>query len=637
MTPFRESFLGLLAALFIASSSDAQQASRLGAFPADMAAWTEADKAAQREAGVAMLKQVDDAVARGEKEIKIARGDYRFDKAIPGSWTHILWRKLENVTIDFQGSNLWMEKQSSAVVLGSCRNLTLKNVFIDWDPLPFTQGTIVELDAAKRTLEVKIDEGYERVSEGMAMVPQNKNAGWRGVLFDASTSELKADQPGFTVSAFWDDKLENGNYRVGVNIFYDRPFGELGAQAGDKIVMFKREGRAFRIEGCEGVVLEDVTMYTSPFVCFAEAHGKGGTVYRRVNIVRRPGTSRLLSSNADGINSSNCETGPLIENCRIEYLGDDFINVHGHFGRVLTQESPNTIITSKLHYRAGLPTPLPLEIFERRGMAPVANVNAIKAEIINEWKIDEDKGKTLADLSQKWNSGEASKLAYGATVPAMRLTLDQAVEIPADSILISETFVGSGSIIRDCNFYGSIARGIRLQSPNALIENNRISWVGSAAITMTSQPEYWGEGTNVHHAVVRGNTITDSCMMTARSERGAINIASPGDFRGKSSRLEHHIEINSNQIIRPGGPAVVARGVADLTITGNTVVGANDRPAYLPSWNFNPPAGADHAIIAECVTGLKVESNTFREPGRFSKGEFIEIPPPAASEVGSTR
>lgn len=617
--------IGLLGLLTSASLARSQAAP--GPYPKEAAQWTEADKTRQREAGKAILEHIDSAVRTGQKEIKIPKGDYRFENKISGVWTHIHWKNIENLTIDFQGSNLWMEKQASAVVMSGCRNVTIKNAFIDWDPLPFTQGTIVAVDPSSRTLEVRLDEGYQRVTEGMTSVPENKNAGWRGVLFDATTRELKAEQPGFTVTAFWNDKLPNGNYKVGVGIFYDRPFAELTAKPGDKIVMLKREGRGFRIEGCEGIVLEDVTMYASPFVCFAEAHGKGGTLYRRVNIVRRPGTNRLFSSNADGINSSNCELGPIIENCRIEYLGDDFVNIHGHFGRVLKQESPTVIVVSKLHYRGGLPTPLPVEIFQRKGMHPVAAVQIEKAEYVSNWNIPVEPEKTLADLSQKWNSGEASKLAYGATVPAMRLTLDQSVTIPPDSILISERFVGSGGVIRNCDFKGSIARGIRLQSPHALIEDNRISWTAGAAITMTSQPEYWGEGTNVHHAIVRKNIISDSGMMTTRGERGAIAIVSPGDYRTKDARLEHHIEIVDNEIVRPGGPAVVARGVADLIISRNTIRQANTLPTFHPAWqDMKLPPGAGYSIIAEYVTGLKTSDNQFLEPGPLNKGEVIILP-----------
>ena len=39
-------------------------------------------------------------------------------------------------------------------------------IAIDYDPLPFTQGTIVAADASKRTFDWKVESGYAEPTEG---------------------------------------------------------------------------------------------------------------------------------------------------------------------------------------------------------------------------------------------------------------------------------------------------------------------------------------------------------------------------------------------------------------------------------------------------------------------------------------
>ena len=64
------------------------------------------------------------------------------------------------MTIDGNGARLVMTDLKHAVRLSDCRNVTVKNLTVDYDPLPFTQGVITSVSPDSRVVEFTIDKGY---------------------------------------------------------------------------------------------------------------------------------------------------------------------------------------------------------------------------------------------------------------------------------------------------------------------------------------------------------------------------------------------------------------------------------------------------------------------------------------------
>lgn len=595
----------------------ASVAESAGPLPAPMRDWTDEIKEQQREAGKRLLTEIANAAAAGEKTIRVPRGDYRFAENSGGHYpAHVvLPRGMDGVTLDFQGSTLWFETEASGIVLPGARRTTLRNVFLDWDPLPFLQGTVVAIQPDQGTFDVKLDPGYERASPPL-MQPTWRG---RGIAFDPETRELKARQRGCEVTFSWEARQPDGSYRLRFHGFYGAPLSESGIGVGDPYVMLRRMQRGVRLEGTVDCTLEDVTLYASPFVAFVHTGG-GGPVFRRCNILRRPGTNRLMAGNADGINCDNLTKGPVIEDCRMETLGDDFVNVHGHLARVIWQEAPDEIVTTRMNRRATMDTPVTVEFFERATMRPLGRREATWT--FASWRIEAD--RCLADLGHKWHSGEAAALsatAVGRTVPASRLKLDRPIEITGDVIALCEELSSPGTVIRNNHFRGSLARGLRLQSPHVVVENNTIALTLGPAVTLVGHAAFWGEGPYVHNAVVRGNTFTDTHISGA-GQRGSIIVQEGRDYA--TTRLPHDIRIEDNVFIRSGGPAMVLRGINNLTVAGNRIDGYG-MLAPLPAHGRedSPPTGMEAAIVVDSIRGLVVKNNTVTHPGPHAKGEPV--------------
>lgn len=593
-----------------------------GPFPAETNRWDEAEKQRQRAAGETLIQTIETAIKNGDTHLAIPKDDYRFAQTRKVPWggpAHLPIINPQNLTIDFQGSTLWFENGATGLAMFRARNLVLKNAFLDWDPLPFFQGTVVAIDQAAGTFDFRPDPGYEREHTSTGLRDKEGSADWRGVVFDRNTREIKPGMGGFSVGFFWKNKLPNGDYRVQFRGYFGVPVSKTSLAVGDPMVILARIDRALRLDGAVDTTLEDITLYASPFVCVDQKTG-ANTTFRRVNIVRRPGTNRLLAGNADGINCGNMIKGPLIEDCRIEMVGDDFVNIHGHFARALHQENPTTLLVSQMNNQFDIPAerfPLTVEFFDRASMKPLGIRKVLSAKLTR-WTPTRE--TTIADLSHKWNSGQAASLAYDRAAPVHQLTLDEPVDfaVGSDVIVACEAFSTPDTVIRNNHFTGSLARGLLLHSPRVVVEGNTIHNVCSSGIVLTSEGSFWGEGAYVHTATIRDNTLTDTGISLGGGD--GIRVIQPNPDKYK---IQHDIRLEQNFIEKIGGSGISAMGVRDLDVSGNIIksYGAYARGS---GPDGAEEAGAGYAISLRSIENLQLRDNKISQPGPWARGEIWE-------------
>ena len=567
--------LCVFSVLCVAVPAVGQSQEDLTAYPKNIAAWDDATKQQQRDSGEKLIQDLVAAAKSGQKSFIIPKGDYRFQKttAYGSRRIFILLRDLKDIVIDGSGSTFWFEDADQAIYIGGSRNVTLKNLFIDWDPLPYTQGTILNVNAQAKTLDFQVDEGYEKVSPRFAqMRPDQDEPNIRGAIFDPQTKLFKEKQNGFRVMPFLSQPQNNGRYGVQVLTFGGRDIESINARVGDRVAFWIRGEGAFLIENSENVTLEDVSLYSCAGFGFRDAGGKGPVIYRRCNISPRPGTNRLLGGNCDGFHSANMEIGPLIEGCDVRSLGDDGINIHGFFYSVIAQESPTVLITSPIAWRGDLEN-VTLDFLRQDNYAPLGRRLATTVKTI------------------RYNGKDAR-----------RVELSEPITVKAGDMLSCENYVGNGAIIRNNSFRNIWPRGILYRSTDGKIENNRFEWIGSHAIALYPEPASWGESTYIKDLLVADNYVQDSSVFFGGNGRddpsAGIYIYTPGFLQGNRQK---NIEVRDNVIVRPGGDGISAQGVENLRITGNRI-----------SQVGNLTAG--RAITTESVEGLVDKDNQIVGP-----------------------
>ena len=288
-------------------------------------AFSDAEKEAQRAAGTELLGRLRAATA----DVTIPPGDYRF-----ACRQATLIEGLHDLAIDARGVTFWFDRPADQITADcwglqflKCRNVTLRGLTVDYDPLLYMQGRVDAIDFAAGTLDMTVDEGFPVVEFRPLQI-----------IFFRANGDYIPQPPHFHdgIKIVGDRKL-----RVKIQTkdqlraqsedarFLEAFEGRCKIGVGDRAVLPFRTGTGFQLEQCARMTLEDVTLYAAPGFSFLESGGEGAHVYRRCKVIRRPGSRRLWAGNADAFHSRAMEKGSRLEACEFSFGGDDFLNFHG--------------------------------------------------------------------------------------------------------------------------------------------------------------------------------------------------------------------------------------------------------------------------------------------------------------------
>ena len=270
------------------------------------------------------------------------RADIFFGAAGP-----LIVSEATNLVIDGAGSSLWFGV-SGGVLITQSTNVSLHNVTIDYEELPYLQMTAVG-DAAPKgasqfTVNMRADLGsadpisfWSKYSTDPAnefvQGPQWWHPGVSGLY------EAPPYNDAFTTFNATEQVVKTANE----SFVYTSPPLKFGAlpRAGDKMTVVVRKGFTLHTHNSSRCRFVDVAIHSAPFMAVTEFDGKGGHVYERVIVGRRivpdvhsrcAGGSRvclaIVSSNADVFHSSGCRDGPRLTNASFSYALDDYFNCH---------------------------------------------------------------------------------------------------------------------------------------------------------------------------------------------------------------------------------------------------------------------------------------------------------------------
>jgi hypothetical protein len=585
-----------------------------GPYPEAIAEWSDATKAAQRTAGTALLASIASQEASHPTVITVPPGDYRFNVATGGQPAHINWTNYSNVTINFQGSTLWFETEASAIALADSTGVTIGNVNLDWDPLPYIQGTVVAVNNSTSSFSLMLDPGYSRVLPGMAA--GGSGGTWRGFVFNNPAGTFKTGQDGFDVSLNWSSRNADGSYEIGYAGFI-HSLVSTSMAVGDKVVVLNRMGRSIRLDGSTNCSLLNVTLYSSPFIEFEQNTGSN-PILTNCKAIPRPGTNRLMGGNADGFNFSNLTTGPTINGCTLVNIGDDAVNINGDPARVIWQNSPTQVVVSQMNDTGANSTPTTVKFYNRA-------TGALLGSSMATWTINSSypivSGSCLANITGfPWHSGYAASLAFGTNAVVDIVTLSTPVTITVDAVATCEKFCSPNSVVENNTFTGCWGRGVRFQSLNTNIHNNAISTTAGNSVSLGCDWSYWGEGCAVSGVTVNANTLSFPNFATSQNSERAAFIAEQADLT--QAPLISGVTVTNNNFNNIANQALVIRDTSTVTATGNTVSGYGLLPPYTYTTGTQP-IGVGYGMVFDTITGLTQSSNTISGGGTYAVGTIL--------------
>ena len=490
------------------------------------------------------------ALATGEKNINIPRGKYYLDLS---NGNPFILEGLNNLTINLNGSEIIASKGSQVLSISDCENLKLSGFSIDCDTLPFSQGTIVDLDADNRMwIEFKIMEGYP-IGSLVSKIPE------RIQIFDKKTQNLKHN-----LYTYWNSDFASIT-QTGERQFrlLKKNFNpDSNESIGDYIVMSLPDGANTRphsivISKSKNIHLEDITIYSGNCFGFFEDQCESN-VYNRCKVTKktddiRVAFPRLRSINADAFHSKGAIVGPTITNCVFQYHGDDCIAINTSFYKIVAcnDESIDIAVNGKnIKMRPG----------DRLKLADYSG------KVIGEGKLTkfEDIGKFEDSNTERRRRANNR----------FKLFLDKPMKDCVGGVVYSLDMGGAGFVIKDNVMGYTRARGILVKASDGIISGNTV--IGCELSGIILSPELsWMEAGFSDNVQIVDNTIID-CMF-ANSSYGieqaapisvvAINwqeeIVPPGGFK--------NIIIKNNTIKNTPVPAMIIASVEGGIVENNKI------------------------------------------------------------------
>ncbi|MEZ0275291.1 MAG: hypothetical protein ACAH88_10330, partial [Roseimicrobium sp.] len=460
-----------------------------------------------------------------------------------------------------------------------CENVTVKGLVIDFDPLPFTQGTITSVDPAARTIEFTTHAGYPELSDVYLAEKQLH-------LFEKDASRWKQGAPDYYPREI--QRLTPTSGRV----LFSKDAGGLDfMKPGDRVALTTRRVGGIHVkEGCKGMRFESVTIHSAPgigiLVRFTEEVG----TYHQVRVVPGPRPAgatqdRLLSTSADAFNAAYARKGPVIEKCEFSHMGDDSINLHGIMLPVLKWLDDRTFLSMRPHrgdpfdrlVRPGDE----LRILQEPDYAVIAASAVESFERTTTEKLEDWSAIALRiwPTTRKLDSAAFYKVRLAAPVPAGLQIEGLFCEIPATN--------ASGFVIRDSYFHDHRARGLRLMACEGVVEDNRFERLKGPAITLGGEFAFWREAGWCRNITVRRNHITNVCdgenvLRGTNYTPGAISIMArvvPGGADTRYFKGNENITIADNVVDGCSLSGIHVVAARDVKISNNVLRNVNTATA----------------------------------------------------------
>jgi len=492
---------------------------------------------------------IDKELAAGKKQIVVPPGRYR---VTPRNQQHLRLSKLNDIVIVADGVEMICTETTRALTISNCRNVTVRGLVIDYDPLPFTQGRIVKLSEDKKVHEVELFEGYPG-----AEAARN----FKYEIFKPDTRTLRCED-------HYPKKVEVIDSKH-IRIVNAGGSAKDAEQVGDIIAIgaeYAPHGNAAHAVECSGNVnvrLEYITLYASNCFGFLEYNCDGST-YCRCRIDRRPPETdpvkradpRIRSLDADAYHSKHAIKGPAYIECVARFMGDDAINICGDYHMVTACNGAELRVLAKGGMNIAVDDPVELFAYDGRRLP---DAKAVKIE--RDGKITDAEKAFL--LKQRMDEGIRTRW----NADAYKVTLDRAVDLALGSLIASTRRMGNGFLVQGCDFGFNRSRGILIKASDGKVIGNKLTENWGPAVLVS--PEYWWlESGSSNNVEIRDNTITNCrarpILVHAQGGQGLLS------GKPAPSGAHSNIAILNNTIAECPLPNIEVTSTDGLRIEGNT-------------------------------------------------------------------
>jgi len=452
------------------------------------------------------------------------------------------------------GCGFWNARELENCVIG--------NFTLDYDPLPWTEGTILSVDEKESSLTVKIRQGFPLPEEpnfhvkdfGYLLDPQVPGRIKTGALNHTYFKQI--------------EKVSEGVYKFFPDINLANP-AYPRYEKGDRIVYLSRNGTGSLAGNyiCKDVTYKDITSYATPSGHYIAVFSERVNVIGCKALIKE---GRWKGGNADFVHFQNCRVGPWVENCRIEGVSDDSMVIYSRPMFVKMQGNDNkTLNLLKAADYKGKGAPIGQNDVKMGEI--LAFLNTETGEIMAEIKVEATDGKQTVRLE--------SPLSFDAAVKEGK------TPIQVFNLNMTKDFVIKNNVFRNSRRYGIYWKG-----SNGVIEGNDFEGLSNEAISIHNEARA-PNGPTCRNVYIINNKLRHNGFENGFGKKyssASISIHSDSVSTGRTKATDSHrnILLRGNVIEDWNGRALYAANVDNLVIEKNVI----GKPYAGPDAIINKPA-----------------------------------------------
>lgn len=494
---------------------------------------------------------------RKASRLVIPTGTYRFYPKDP-----LQIGDQQDLTIDGQGSLLVFAKLMrgvSALNLHQCKRVALRDLRIDWDWRANPIASIAVVDAVaddRRSCTMRFPDLDAEVTERL------KSVEWTHISpMDGSAVRLTPK----IVS-----REHSGGNLMQVAFTTPQP---LVAGSTYQVRHLYYEMGAFKMNDCSNVLFEQVTIHSMPGMGWVMRGDLDHIGLRRCRIAPPEGSTRPMSTSADGLHILESQGGILIEDCEFTRTGDDCINIHDNCAQGVRQTAPNALtLVGNQRYKMKVTAGDRLELF-RPDYAPIG-----------------------------W-SGTVAKVAFTDKDTQVEFAEPLPEQVSPLSIVFNRRY--GTCDVRIVNSRFTTGR-VLLSARRVTVEGCTFEHTAANAIQLHTEivGSLWAEGSGAADVVIRGNTFSDTNRILKFG--GPAIHGQPVLPAGRTTfPLFSGILVENNRFSGNHGPILSLAACERVVVRGNSILDAAPVPGATVL------AGC---ILAESGRDLRLGGNTWTAP-----------------------
>ncbi len=504
--------------------------------------------------------------------------------------THALINAASNLTIDWQNSDLLFAKSNaSAFQISNGSSVTMQNFTLDYQQLPFTQITVASVNTSAQSFTFNTIAGYQTPADFNAnRAADNSDAIWMFVFRNGvpiqQVGRIEATRPvtGNTIAL------------ADTSDPWATPANLAAIQPGDTVAFTDRGGPpAVNFVNGQNNAIRNASIYSSGQIGLYFGRTNGATA-DHVQVIPKPGTSRLISTNADGIHTSFALGANVFTNNIVRRTCDDALAISAPWIATVNSASGTTVTVSR-SFTLPFPPGAPIAFIDPKTDAIVGT-----ATIVSE---------TPVYAQQMLTAGETVSLTLDQSIPGLAANFGMVDNDP--------TKRGAGSVIAwNTVQEGVFARGVWLAGvANVSVHDNYIQRTSSNGIFI-QQLSASNTDAGPSSGITVSNNLVDNAINYANVSHGvafaaaSIYAVSQNDSNAQISLSPHtNITVTGNRITNSARSAIRLENVNTGKITGNVVQGYG----LAPSVNaFNPPSCCETlpAYVADFAQAIVMPSSS---------------------------